>query len=185
MIVRVLVTAIRYAVSSLCTVPLNDTHPWCMCPCCVRKSWLLPQISSLDATLSATTTQLQDKTAAVSELRAELARAQAQHELQLQDRTDIVSQLQDDLTRLRTQKEREREGERRKEEDLKRSLAQSEQVRQSLLVQVEKNGQELERLTERLAVVQGREGEAERCRAEAEQLKKIVSWSWVKGILQN
>lgn len=141
----------------------------------IRFSSLLQQVSSLDAALSATATQLQEKTVVVSELRAELGRTQAQHELQLRGRADSISQLQEDLTQLRTQKEREREEGRRREEDLRQSLAHSEEVRQSLLHQVEKNGQELEKLTERLSVVQGREGEAERSRAETEQLKKIVS----------
>lgn len=141
----------------------------------IRFPSLLQQVSSLDAALSATATQLQEKTAVVSELRAELGRTQAQHELQLCGRADSISQLQEDLTRLRTQKEREREEGRQREEDLRQSLAHSEEVRQSLLHQVEKNRQELEKLTERLSVVQGREGEAERSRAETEQLKKIVS----------
>lgn len=136
---------------------------------------LLQQVSSLDAALSASTSQLQEKTAVVSELRAELGRTQAQHELQLQGRADSISQLQEDLTQLRTQKEREREEGRQREEDLRQSLAHSEEVRRSLLQQVEKNRQELEKLTERLFVVQGREGEAERSKAETEQLKKIVS----------
>lgn len=136
---------------------------------------LLQQVSSLDAALSASTSQLQEKTSVVSELRAELGRTQAEHELQLRGRSDSISQLQEDLAQLRTQKEREREEGRRREEELRQSLAHSEEVRQSLLHQVEKNRQELEKLTERLSVVQGREGEAERSRAETEQLKKIVS----------
>lgn len=107
----------------------------------------------------------------ISELRAELARTQAQHEHQLCEREESVSQLRDDLAQLRAQ----REGERRREEDLKQSLAHSDQVRQSLLHQMEKNRQELEKLTERLSMVQEREGEAERSNAETEQLKKVVS----------
>ena len=133
------------------------------------------QISSLDAARSAATAQLQDKTEALSGLRDELARARVQHDQELQDRADTMTRLQDDLTRVRTQQEREMEGRKRGEQDLKRSLVQSERVRQSLLLQVEKNGQELERLTRRLAEVQGREEEAERSRAEAQQLRRIVS----------
>ena len=113
------------------------------------------------------TTQLQMRT-------EEQTRADTIHRQQLQDKTDTISCLQDDLTRLRTQAEWEREGTRRKVEGLQGSLDQSEAVRQSLLTQVERNGQELEKMTDRLATVRGREGEAERCRAETEQLRIMV-----------
>ena len=137
-------------------------------------------MTSLETALALTDTQLQEKTAEVLNQQTKLASAQAQHERQLQDKMNTVSHLQDDLNRLRAQKEHENEGWRRRERDLEQSLGQSEQVRQSLLAQVERNGEELEKLTERLAMVQGRDAEMERCRAEAEQLKQIVScWNTV------
>ena len=132
-------------------------------------------MTSLEAALAVTDTQLEEKAAEVVNLQTKLASVQAQHERQLQDKMDTVSHLQDDLNRLRAQKKQEKEGWRRRERDLEQSLGRSEQVWQSLLAQVERNGEELEKLTERLAMVQGRETETERCRAEAEQLKQIVS----------
>lgn len=153
----------------------NKVKASLLCVCWKLETSLLQQVSSLDAALSGATSQLQEKTTVISELRAEFGRTQAQHDHQLRGRAESISQLQEDLTQLRAQKEREREEGRSREEDLRQSLAHSDEVRQSLLLQVEKNRQELERLTERLSVVQGREGEVERSRAETEQLKKIVS----------
>ena len=119
-------------------------------------------------------TELEDKSREVSGLHRELASTRAQAQQLLKEKTDSAAQFQTNLARLEREKEREREGERQREEDLKRSLEQSEAVRRSLLAQVERNGRELEKMTERLGSLQERESEAERARAEAGQLHHMV-----------
>ena len=119
-------------------------------------------------------TQLGRKKDEVSRLQRELTSAQSQSQTLLQEKTGCVSRLEAQLGRLEGEKEGERGREKRREEEWRRSLEQSEGVRRSLLAQVERNGQELEKMTERLRALQGREGEAERCRAEASQLHKLV-----------
>lgn len=129
----------------------------------------------LEETVRSLKTQLQQKVEEISRLHRDLTSAQTRTQQLQQDKTDAVSRLEVELGQLRREKERERDGERRKEEDLKRSLEQSEGVRRSLLAQVERNGQELEKMTERLRALQQRESEAERSLAEASQLHHLVT----------
>ena len=114
------------------------------------------------------TGELDERAAEASDLQRELRKVD-------QERMETVSSLQRDLERLG----REREGERRREGELKRTLEQSESVRRSLLAQVEMNGEELEKMTEKLSALQERESEAERSRSEAAQLHHMVRISSV------
>ena len=118
--------------------------------------------------------QLEQRSDEVAILERELTSAQTQSQGLLQEKTDRVCRLEAQLRELERGSEEERGREKRRDEKLRRSLEQNEGVRRSLLAQVERNGEELEKMTERLGTLQQREAEAERCRAEASQLHHLV-----------
>ena len=128
----------------------------------------------LEEVVSGLKLQLDKRSDEVVRLERELTSARTQSRDLLQEKTDGACRLEAHLRELERGNEEERGREKRRDEELRRSLEQSEGVRRSLLAQVERNGEELEKMTERLGTLQQREAEAERCRAEASQLHHLV-----------
>lgn len=118
--------------------------------------------------------EVEDKAREVTELERELSSTLSQ----VEEKTRCLTELETELMRLRGEKEQEKEGEKRKEEELQRSLDHSEAVRRSLLEQVERNGEELGKMTDRLAAMDQREREAERHQAEASKLHQMVTYDY-------
>jgi chromosome segregation ATPase len=132
------------------------------------------QVRDLEEVVSGLKLQLDKRSDEVVRLERELTSARTQSRDLLQEKTDGACRLEAQLRELERGNEEERGREKRRDEELRRSLEQSEGVRRSLLAQVERNGEELEKMTERLGTQQQREAEAERCRAEASQLHHLV-----------